>query len=215
MESRAIVTQPEPILARCGVAISGRFAVRRHCDRHWQQHRTDFERSHPDFGADDRCFHGAASIVTMSLFAKPIYPPVSPELKIIAQKPDETRFLFLPILEFATVEILVSNLPDGHQLEFFDADYPSPSDPGAYFSLARWQGEHALFCGNHGWSSSWQRFPTAMVTRFLWCCRESNGSESIGILKIRRHEWNQAPDAHRATTHLAGEIRRRIENESL
>ncbi len=37
-------------------------------------------------------------------------------------------------------------------IEFFDCLYPSPSDPGAYFSYSSLKNSWEITLGNHGWS---------------------------------------------------------------
>ena len=46
-------------------------------------------------------------------------------------------------------------LPGGHELEFLDQYFPSPTDPGGYVDIQR-KGDWFLYrVGNHGWTTGW------------------------------------------------------------
>lgn len=48
--------------------------------------------------------------------------------------------------------LLESMMKDGTAFAFYDPTYPSPSDPGAYFSYSPMNGVWRMTLGNHGWS---------------------------------------------------------------
>ena len=50
---------------------------------------------------------------------------------------------------------LLERLRPGQQLEFYAADHPSVSDPGAYIWVQRQDDKLLRKAANHGWSTDW------------------------------------------------------------
>lgn len=144
----------------------------------------------------------------------PVYPPPSGEIEILPSFPyrtGETRFRFLPDIQRETVEQIVLGLPRGQQLSFYNALYPSPSDPGAYFSLARGVGGFILFCGNHGWSSDWRGFETGVVIRYLWGCRSFNSDET-NCLQLSADNHPNRPVSREKNSYFARNVADRLKS---
>jgi hypothetical protein len=87
---------------------------------------------------------------------------------------------FLGDATSATAEAVVSAIPRGGSLQFFDLNYFGPprgdeSDPGAIFSVYR-DAEDVLYvtCGNHGWAAKWHAVDDVVIARYFFRCRENN-----------------------------------------
>lgn len=78
---------------------------------------------------------------------------------------------------------LLSWLPTDCSLHFWDAEYPSPTDPGAYFVVQRGGGGLIWKMGNHGWSGDWRAISADEVVARLSANRldEHGGPARIGI----------------------------------
>ena len=70
----------------------------------------------------------------------------------------------------ATLHALLQALKDhGEEFGFFDERYPSPSDPGAYFSYSPSEaaGKWRMTLGNHGWTGGIYEIDDDTVCRQL------------------------------------------------
>jgi len=92
--------------------------------------------------------------------------------------PNLAHLSLKPAVSRTTVEALLMDLPALQSLSFFDADFPSPSDPGAYFRVEREHeiqaDTHCVRAGNHGWSTDWRRIEIESLVIYLWGCRHAN-----------------------------------------
>jgi hypothetical protein len=62
---------------------------------------------------------------------------------------------------------LIGLLPEGRELTFYDASYPSPSDPGAYVSV-RTFGDNLFFRrANTHWYSRWKKERRERLLEYL------------------------------------------------
>jgi len=69
----------------------------------------------------------------------------------VSTGPTGRRIIFtgeLPEFSAALEEMMALNV----EFAFYDPMYPSPSDPGAYFSYSPSRGAWRMTLGNHGWS---------------------------------------------------------------
>jgi hypothetical protein len=73
----------------------------------------------------------------------------------------------------STLEQLLRVMKEnGQEFAFYDEDYPSPSDPGAYFSYSpknSAQGVWRMTLGNHGWSGGIYEIEERTI-----CCQLKN-----------------------------------------
>lgn len=70
-----------------------------------------------------------------------------------------------------TVGDLLVALPAGWGIGYFDEGFPSPSDPGAYFTVWRDADGLLIAWGNHGWSTTAKLIATVDAVSHLWACR--------------------------------------------
>ena len=76
-----------------------------------------------------------------------------------------------------TVDHLVANLEVDMMLCFYDSNYDSPSDPGAYVYVLKSPKGYVAKLGNHGWSTSWFPIEEVEAGDYLWACRKDNGPD--------------------------------------
>jgi hypothetical protein len=74
------------------------------------------------------------------------------------------------------IRMLVEGLPPRWALQFFDPNYPSKSDPGAYVRVMRQGTRYRLRHSNHGWTGRWQQKTLAEVVDYIYACRKHNSS---------------------------------------
>lgn len=77
-------------------------------------------------------------------------------------------------LSDAALESALMNLDERRELHFYDPDYPSVSDPGAYVNVRKEDGAYLIFRGNHGWSSGWQPETAVSILTYLLQCKENS-----------------------------------------
>jgi hypothetical protein len=153
----------------------------------------------------------------MHIFPPHIYPPQSNDIEIISygkRGNSETRFRFLPNIQFKTIETIVLELPKDKRLGFYDEDYPSPSDPGTYFSVAHGKNGYIMSCGNHGWSSAWQNFEAVLIVQYLWGCRFSNMKPKEGGLYVSADNFLNRRMSEDKCSYFVENVSRRLESMS-
>ena len=69
-----------------------------------------------------------------------------------------------------SIRMLVRNVPPKTRIMFYDRDYPSPSDPGAYVSFMGIDGKYIMQRANHGWSNSWRVVDQQYLEDYLLRC---------------------------------------------
>lgn len=77
-------------------------------------------------------------------------------------------------LSEAALKSALMNLDERRELHFYDPDYPSVSDPGAYVKIRCENGRYLLFRGNHGWSSGWQPETAVSLLTYMLQCKENS-----------------------------------------
>lgn len=91
----------------------------------------------------------------------------------------------------AFASLLSSMMENGTEFAFFDTDYPSPSDPGAYFNYSPRGGEWRMSLGNHGWSGGIYVIETEVVCRQLQKLNSKGALEALtidGVLFARHYK---------------------------
>lgn len=85
-------------------------------------------------------------------------------------------------------------LPEGWELSFYDRFYPRISDPGAYIDVQR-QGERFVYhMGNHGWTSEWRMQSMELLAAWMHLNLELDGPyappfKSVGVQPAIRSGW--------------------------
>ncbi|MBN2294813.1 MAG: hypothetical protein JXM70_20455 [Pirellulales bacterium] len=87
------------------------------------------------------------------------------------------RFVFKDGVDLDSVDQLLSELPDGYTISFFNADFPQWSDPGAYFDILRYKSDLYIKAGNHGWMTEFKKESVEVLKRLIWACIEFNANE--------------------------------------
>ena len=80
----------------------------------------------------------------------------SPLIEVLFASERRNHELAITQLPERTIRAALLTLPAKHELRFYDASHPSPSDPGAYVHIRRQSDGYEMFKGNHGWSSGWK-----------------------------------------------------------
>jgi hypothetical protein len=86
--------------------------------------------------------------------------------------------------EQGIVEALTALMNDGLDFSVYDALYPSPSDPGAYFSYRPERGVWRMTLGNHGWSGGIYEIEAAVVAQQLAHLHRLGLLESLGLDRV-------------------------------
>ena len=87
----------------------------------------------------------------------------------------------------ATLARLVESLPEGTSLSFYDRNYPSPSDPGAYANVTRDGDRYCIQHGNHGWTTAKEPIAAGdLVDYFRRCAPFNRGREADEVMIFHR-----------------------------
>jgi len=82
-------------------------------------------------------------------------------------------------VEIETVRRLILEIPAGCEVMFYDRNYPSPSDPGAFVTFRKKNSTYFFQRANHGWQTNWKSVKVDDLINYLWGCRSFNmGGES-------------------------------------
>ena len=114
----------------------------------------------------------------------------------------------------SAAEALFDHLDEGEKLFFYDPDYDSPSDPGAYVEVFRHDGDYLMSWTNHGWGTGTIRVTPEETISYLWAVRRANEvgySNAIQSGDIHLHRRTPGPPAMGRES----ERLRRILNERL
>ncbi|MCP4139692.1 MAG: hypothetical protein GY755_05280 [Chloroflexi bacterium] len=80
---------------------------------------------------------------------------------------------------------LLAELPPETMFMFYDAEYPSPSDPGAFIKVKRNGNEYLMERTNHGWANGWESISFENLTAYLSKCQKYNmGSDSMSQMRF-------------------------------
>jgi len=79
-----------------------------------------------------------------------------------------------------TLRQLISDIPPQTQVMFYDKNFPSPSDPGAYVSFMRVNEQYIINRSNQGWSSKWSTIDIEKLENYLSKC---SSIHKVGIFK--------------------------------
>ena len=84
------------------------------------------------------------------------------------------KFMFNKDANEQTMVQLVNEIPPQTELVFYDKDYPSPSDPGAFVSFRRFNDQYIMQRSNHGWSNKWETITVESLAGYLSQCSNYN-----------------------------------------
>lgn len=111
-----------------------------------------------------------------------------PDIQGIAlseEREDEMAFSVDPGAGAPQFMRLLFWLPGGHELEFFDQFFPSPTDPGGYVDIQR-KGDWFLYrVGNHGWTTGWLSQSPQVLAAMMVLNRDPEPSCPAPLTRIR------------------------------
>ena len=84
------------------------------------------------------------------------------------------KFVFNKDANEQTMRQIVDEIPPQITVGFYDKNYPSPSDPGAYVLFKRDNDQYMMQRANHGWSSKWESIPVESLVGYLSQCSNYN-----------------------------------------
>ena len=84
------------------------------------------------------------------------------------------KFVFDNDANEETFRLLVDDIPPQTRVGFYDKNYPSPSDPGAYVIFMRLENQYIHQHANHGWSSKWKPISIEKLVAYLSKCSKFN-----------------------------------------
>jgi len=82
---------------------------------------------------------------------------------------------------------VIDNLDERCAINFFDNFHPQISDPGAYVTVHKENGQLKYELANHGWSSEWKEISKDSLTDYIYKNREYNGGK---LVLAARHKKN-------------------------
>jgi hypothetical protein len=93
------------------------------------------------------------------------------------------KFMFDKIADRQTMMQLVDKLPPEMYVVFYDQNYPSPSDPGAFVKFKRNNDQYTMQSSNHGWSKNWETVTAESLVDYLSQCSKFNmGPETLNMM---------------------------------
>jgi len=84
------------------------------------------------------------------------------------------KFMFSENANEQTMMQLVGEIPLETEVVFYDKDYPSPSDPGAYVVFRRVDDQYIMHRFNHGWAKKWEPITVESLVGYLSKCSNYN-----------------------------------------
>ena len=84
------------------------------------------------------------------------------------------NFIFNDKADEQTISQLVGEIPPNTEVGFYDKDYPSPSDPGAFVIFSRVNNQYRIRHSNHGWSNKSELITMKRLIRYLSKCSAYN-----------------------------------------
>jgi hypothetical protein len=95
------------------------------------------------------------------------------------------EFIFNDNADEQTVTRLIGEIPSEAEFMFYDKDYPSSSDPGAFVSIKRVNNQYSMKRANHGWSDGWEPISFENLAGYLSkCIKYNTGSDSMSRMRL-------------------------------
>ena len=119
----------------------------------------------------------------------PDIPGITCEEKVIRKGTPYTstiyEFIFDNNANEHTVTHLIGKIPPEAEFMFYDRDYPSSSDPGAFVSIKRVDDQYTMKRANHGWSNGWETTSFENLVSYLSkCIKYNKGSDSMSKMRL-------------------------------
>lgn len=116
-------------------------------------------------------------------------PGINGEVKLLGKGTSDSRtiyeFIFNNKANEQTISRLLGEIPPESEFMFYDRDYPSPSDPGAFVSIKRVNDQYTMKRANHGWSDGWEPVHFETLAGYLSKCIKYNmGSDSMSKMRL-------------------------------
>ena len=116
-------------------------------------------------------------------------PGITSEEKLVGEGTSYSRiiyeFIFNNKANEQTVTRILGEIPPETELMFYDGDYPSPSDPGAFVSIKRVNDQYTMKRANHGWSDGWEHISIENLVDYLSkCIKYNTGSDSMSKMRL-------------------------------
>ena len=99
------------------------------------------------------------------------------------------EFIFNNDANEQTIMRLVGELPPDTEFMFYDEEYPSPSDPGAFVTIRRDNDQYRMDRSNHGWQKKPEGISSEKLVGYLLKCRKYN----MGPDSMRTMRWYTVP----------------------
>lgn len=103
------------------------------------------------------------------------------------------KFILSDDADEKTLEDLVLDMPAEYEVMFFDKNYTSPSEPGAYVMFRKINNRYVVKRGNHGWSSEWFFISPEKLTDYLNKCSNSHKRNNSGYAEEMRVLYQTSP----------------------
>ncbi len=84
------------------------------------------------------------------------------------------KFMFNENANEQTMAQLVREIPLQTEVVFYDKDFPSPSDPGAYVAFRQVDNQYMMQRSNRGWSKKWEVISFESLVGYLLKCSKFN-----------------------------------------
>ena len=116
-------------------------------------------------------------------------PGITSEEKLIGEGTSDSRiiyeFIFNNNTNEQTITCLLGEIPPEAEFMFYDRDYPSSSDPGAFVSVKRVNDQYTLKRASHGWSDRWESTSFENLAGYLSkSIKYNTGSDSMSKMRL-------------------------------
>jgi len=107
--------------------------------------------------------------------------------------PSDASFRFTPESDAVTASLVISALPDGGCLRFFDGEHPKLTDDGAFAMY--WRASDGIYVswGNHGWTSNVIPITESQAAEYLRLCMRWHMTEDSDPCRM----WDGVPRTRR------------------
>ena len=116
-------------------------------------------------------------------------PGITSKEKFLFQATSDSRIIYEFIFDNnaneQTITRLLGEIPPEAEFMFYDRDYPSPSDPGAFVSVKQVNDQYTIKRANHGWSDGWEPIRLESLAGYLSkCIKYNTGSDSMSKMRL-------------------------------
>ena len=86
---------------------------------------------------------------------------------------------------------IIDKLDERCAIDFFDYYYPQISDPGAYVTVHKEDGQLKYELANHGWSSDWKSINRDSLVDYIYKNREHNNGIISLSARLKSKGWEK------------------------